>query len=393
MSVLPRVTLIGHPYLPIGRGEHIRSIWRALRSVDVAAQIYSLPQKPLPDDPVLQALIPHSVTQIPGGIRLYHLNGDQLARAIEIIEHRQPGVFQAGYNIAFPAWELPRYPDEWAQQLNRFDEVWAASKFVADAVRAAVGVPVTHLTNACEPHLQSKLERGHFGLPEDCFLILFYFDLFSYSTRKNPWAAIETFRRTVAARPAAKIRLVLKLHNAAREPGIVAALQQAIADLDGRVTVINRTLSDCEIKNLIRCCDCFLSLHRSEGFGRGPAEAMFLGKPVIATGWSGNMEYMNAEVAFPIGYDLIPVKAGEYPAWQHQHWAEPKIAEAVAALLRLLDEPSLAQNTGGRAQAHMLRFFSDTVLGQRYRERFQAIMCAAGMRSQGRDGSANHLSQ
>ena len=372
--VVPPVTLIGHPNITMGRGEHIRAVWRAFRAAGITTRIYNLHGQSAPEEPAFQELVPHTITEIPDGIRIFHLNGDELAGAIENLERRQSGVFRAGHNIAFPAWELPRYPEEWACQLERFNEVWAASAFVESSLRAAVSVPVIHLTNACEPHLVAPLPRKHFGLDESRFLILFFFDLFSYTSRKNPLAAIETFRCIVAARPSADIQLVLKLNNTAHDPSVLSKLHEAIIGLGDRVTLLDATLTDNEVKSLIRYCDCFLSLHRSEGFGRGPAEAMFFGKPVVATGWSGNMEYMNAEVSFPVGFDLIPVNEGEYPAWQNQHWAEPKISDAVGALLRIIDEPALARTVGERARIHMQTNFSDQVLGFRYRERVREIV-------------------
>lgn len=374
---VPAVTLIGHPNMANGRGEHIRAVWRAFRAAGVTARIYNLYRQSAPEEPAFQQLVAHRVAKISDVIRIFHLNGDELAGAIEELERRQPGVFRAGYNIAFPAWELPRYPEEWAHQLERFNEVWAASTFVERSLCSAVSVPVIHLTNACEPYLGAPLLRKHFGLDESRFLILFFFDVFSYTSRKNPLAAIETFRRVVAVRPSAEIQLVLKLNNTAHAPSVLPQLREAITGLGDRVTLLDITLTDNETKNLVRCCDCFLSLHRSEGFGRGPAEAMFFGKPVVATGWSGNMEYMNDEVSFPVGFDLISVGQGEYPCWQNQRWADPKVSDAVSALLRIIDEPALARTVGERARIHMQRNFSDRVLGLRYRERVrETVECA-----------------
>ena len=127
-------------------------------------------------------------------------------------------------------------------------------------------------------------------------------------SRKNPWAAIDAFGRLTKARPSAPVHLVIKINNSSLDVSVLERVRRDTADLGDRVTVIDATMKDNEVKNLIRCCDCLLSLHRSEGFGRGPAEAMFFGRPVVATGWSGNMEYMNADVSFPVGYRLIPVK-------------------------------------------------------------------------------------
>ena len=284
-------------------------------------------------------------------------------------ETRQSGIFEAGYNIIFPAWELPRYPEVWARALENYDEVWTASAFADRSIRQAVSKPVHRVPNACEPHIAAPLERDHFGLPEGRFLILFFFDLWSYTSRKNPWAAIESFRKVLAARPQAPVHFVIKVNHAASDRKVGERIAAAIADIADRVTLIESQMPDNEIKNLVRCCDCFLSLHRSEGFGRGPAEAMFFGKPAVATGWSGNMEYMNHEVSFPVAYRLIPVKEGEYPHWQDQLWADADIDDAAAILVRLVDRPALGKAVGERAASHMRRNFSDRVLGLRYRDR------------------------
>ena len=128
----------------------------------------------------------------------------------------------------------------------------------------------------------------------------------------------------------------------------------------------------------MRCCDCFISLHRSEGFGRGPAEAMFFGKPTIATGWSGNMEYMNDKVAFPIRYTLQPVKEGEYPQHEDQVWAEADVAHAAEVLIWLLDDPALRRKIGERGRIHMERQYSDKIVGASYRRRIEAILDGPG---------------
>ncbi len=128
-----------------------------------------------------------------------------------------------------------------------------------------------------------------------------------------------------------------------------------ISHFRDRVIVIDATITNNETKNLVRCCDRFLSLHRSEGFGRGPAEAMFFGKPVIATGSSGNMEFMNDRVAFPIRYSLQPLKEGEYLHFEDQFWAYADVAHSADVLIRIVDDPSLRRRRGKRARAHMRR--------------------------------------
>ena len=369
---LPPVTLLGNPYESIGRSEHIRTIWRALAAAGVPALLYDVYDH-VPDPEAFSEMGHRQVKQIPGGIRVFSLNGDEVQPVLARLEALQPGFFAAGYNIVGPAWELPRYPDEWARELEQFDEVWAPTAFVEKALRKAVSKPVVRQRNACEPHPTSLLERSHFGIPEDVFAVLFLFDVRSYVSRKNPFAAIEAFRRLAALRPAAKAHLVLKLNYSYHDANVPTAIRRAIAPFAEAVTLIDATLTNNQAKNLIRCCDCFLSLHRSEGFGRGPAEAMFLAKPVVATGWSGNMEYMNAKVSFPVGYALQAVKAGEYPHYRDQVWADADVGQATEFLCKLVDDPAYALAVGQRARRHMEREFSDATLGAAYRRRLRTI--------------------
>jgi len=377
---LPPVTLLGFPLHATGRGEHIRAVWRALATAGVSARIHNLEPRKAAEDPTLQERLGEFASKtVPAGIRLFHVNGDNIGVFAAALRKRRTGYFRlrntftAGYNIVYPAWELPRYPAPWARDLEQFDEVWAASDFVYDAIRAAVRRPVSHIPNACEPHITTPLDRSHFGIPADRFAILFFFDFRSYSVRKNPAAVIKAFRQLREARPGANVQLVLKFHHATREPGAAAELAAAATAFGDRVSIIDGTLSNNESWNLVRCCDCFLSLHRSEGFGRGPAEAMFFGKPVIATGWSGNMEYMLPDNSFPVRYRLIPVGADEYPFPQGQVWAEPDVDHATELLIQVIDDPSFARLVGERAQAHMRANYSDLVLGARYRARFERI--------------------
>jgi glycosyltransferase involved in cell wall biosynthesis len=374
------VTLIGYPYAPVGRGEHLRAVRRALGKAGIAAAVVDVLRSKFRHRAEHRHLRRSAVRRVPGGLRIFHLNGNTVAADLDRLDKRHPGFLRAGYNIVYPAWELPRYPEEWSRQLNQFDEVWTATDFVRESVASCVSVPVRLLHNACQPEITEVLERGYFGLPEDRYLLLFSFDLLSRASRKNPWATIDAFRKLLAARPGSNAHLVLKLNHPEREAATVEALRNALADISERISLIAATMTNNEARNLTRCCDCYISLHRSEGFGRGPAEAMFFGKPAIATGWSGNMEYMNADNSFPIRYKLVPVREGEFPAFADQVWAEADSNHAAEVLIRLIDDPDEGRRVGERARTYMLQNFSDEVLGRAYRERLSAIMASGAIR-------------
>ena len=376
MSVEPPgdcLTLVGHCYGSIGMSEHVREVFRAVSKVGTQAAIYDVYGGQQPSLQQRQEFGAFLTPTLRPGIRIFHLNGDEIDLACRTIEAREPGIFARGYNIVYPAWELPNYPDVWARQLERFNEVWAPSEFIRKSITSSVKVPVLHMPLASEPRVSRDLSRRYFEIPEDRYAVLFSWDATSYTTRKNPSAVIEVFKRLLAQRPLLLVQLILKVNNASRDPEALQRLRAAIAPFIDRVLIIDRTMSNDEVKNLIRVSDCFLSLHRAEGFGRGLAEAMYFGRPAIATAWSGNMDFMTPETAFLVDYDLIPVGDDEYPHAAGQHWAEPKLEQAAAHLLALVDDPELGRRIGRAAGVHMRTYFSHRAQGVRYLNRIEEI--------------------
>ena len=190
-------------------------------------------------------------------------------------------------------------------------------------------------------HLKSFLGRRHFQIPESSFTFLFFFDLTSYIERKNPFAVFEAFDRVCSLRPGSDLCLVIKLKGGEMKAEHQDIFSDYVARLKGRLVIIDKLLTDNEIKNLVRCCDCFLSLHRSEGFGLGLITAMFLGKPAVATAYSANLDFMNESNSCLVRYELCAVPNGAYPFGEGQVWADPKIDDAVEHMLKLCPTETL----------------------------------------------------
>ena len=186
------------------------------------------------------------------------------------------GPLPPGYNIVVPFWELPRYPNDWVNPIERFDEVWAASEYIRQSVSNAVDRPVIHMPLATEINFDIFRNRRYFGIPENRYAFLFFFDCRSYIMRKNPQAVVECFRRLLTARPWARTCLVMKLHGVEAAPAEVQTFLSGLSDLHESVVILKSTILEVEVHNLIRCCDTFVSLHRAEGYGLGLAEAMYL---------------------------------------------------------------------------------------------------------------------
>jgi glycosyltransferase involved in cell wall biosynthesis len=202
------------------------------------------------------------------------------------------------------------------------------------------------------------------------------YDFDSYQYRKNPEASIAAFRLAAANRSDAL--LLIKTINADKYPEKYAALKKNVADLNN-VVFLDRFLTRQQVFDLEYCCNCMISLHRAEGFGLGPAEMMYLGKPVIATGWSANMEFMTPMNSFPVNYELkiLEEPIGVYEAGQE--WAEADIEHAADCLQRLLDETGLELEIGQRAARSIRKQLSVTEIGRQYRDRLVLIAKRHGL--------------
>jgi glycosyltransferase involved in cell wall biosynthesis len=220
------------------------------------------------------------------------------------------------------------------------------------------------------------LGRRYFGIPESAYVFLFFFDFTSYIDRKNPFAVLSAFEKVCAERVRDGIYLVIKVGGSAHRQEDYKRFTEWLGDFGyrDRIVLINKTLRDNEIKNLVRCCDCFVSLHRSEGFGRGMAEAMYLGKPVVATGYSGNIDFMNEENSCVVRYELVEVKEDQYPHANGQVWAEPYIDHAVEYMLKLVSDRDFGRGLGNTASRYVRQFFSYRRMGLQYKKRMEKIL-------------------
>lgn len=301
------------------------------------------------------------------GTTLLHLNADQCAFAV--VDHAD--ALTGRYRIACWNWELPEFPDRWPEAEQSVDEVWAPSRFCAAAFARRLRIPVTHMPYAIEVPVPAGLGRDAFGLPAGAFVFLFVFDAFSVPARKNPMAVVEAYRglrRTAAA----DTRLVLKVINADARSALGRELAAA-ASADPTISVIDRYLARPELNALLHTADAYVSLHRSEGFGFTMAEAMALGKPVVATGWSGNMDFMTTDTACLVDYGLVSLTADHGPYARGQTWAEPDVAHAASLMQRLVADRDYASALGARAAADIQARLAPAVIGRRIAARLDAI--------------------
>jgi glycosyltransferase involved in cell wall biosynthesis len=290
-------------------------------------------------------------TPSPGAGLLLHVN----APLLPLVLARLPrGIVRGRRVVGIWAWELPVASPEWRPGARFVHDVWAPSRFAAKALGPLVAnrVRVVPIPLANAPLEPSHLSRADFGLPEAAVVVLVSINLASSFERKNPLGAITAFREAFGDRPG-RI-LVLKLGNPEHVPADFARLAASISDASN-IRLETRSLPRADTLALTMASDIVLSLHRSEGFGLVPAEAMLLGKPVIATGWSGNMDFMDQHSAALVRYRLVATHdpRGVY-AVPGAVWAEPETSHAVEWLRRLADDADARRSLGraGQVKAH-----------------------------------------
>jgi glycosyltransferase involved in cell wall biosynthesis len=305
----------------------------------------------------------------PYAFNLVYVNADQ---ADNFVWHKGEGYFSGRYSIGIWNWEVPEFPEEWVSRFDHFDEIWAGTTFAADALARVSPVPVTCMPYAIdpEPTVAEGLDVRRFGVQPGSFLFLFMFDFHSVMERKNPLGLIAAFKQAFGKSQAAT--LLIKSSRASAD-GILAMKEAAAG---ANVSIIDTVISREELNALYRACDCYVSLHRSEGFGLTIAEAMMASKPVIATGFSGNMDFMTARNSYLVRYSLTEIERDHPPYRMGWHWAEPDIDHAAELMRRVVENPSEVLDLTTRAREDILRLMHPDVVGQRMKARLMEISAA-----------------
>ena len=281
------------------------------------------------------------------------------------------------YTILRSYWELASVPREWAQPLSACDEIWAPSQFVAEALRAVVDRPVFIIPPAVDVTIKKSRQRSDFGLDPEAFLFVYAFDLGSYPARKNPLAIVRAFRFAFPD-PHQRVGLVLKFSGS---PGIFEtyrAALQLLARSDRRIAVLDAEMERDEILSLVAACDAYVSLHRSEGLGLGMIEAMMLGKPVIATDYSGSRDFLNNKTGFPVRYRTINVERHEYPHAEGQLWAEPDLQHAAEYMRQVQEQASDTMEIARAGQGAAIERYGLHAVGDAVRQRVVQILSDLG---------------
>ena len=306
----------------------------------------------------------------PYAVNIFNVNADMTFAARSKLGIR---FYHNHYNIGYWFWEMPHFPDRWLPCFNVYNEIWVASRFVRDTVAAKSPIPVTHMPVAIEVALPEQSSRSEFGLPDDRLIMLYVFDALSVIERKNPMGVIAAFRQAFNEQERhSKVQLVLKVSNMSRFPTEQVRIRHELKQVDG--VLLTGNYSRLQVNALINHCNTYISLHRSEGYGLTIAEAMYLGKPVVATAFSGNVDFMTEANSYPVPYKLVPLQQAYPPYDVDNEWAAPDIEAAAADLRAIYDHPEEAQARAERAARDIRENFSRQVVGAKIAARLEQIL-------------------
>ncbi|MHB8761290.1 MAG: glycosyltransferase family 4 protein [Coriobacteriia bacterium] len=290
----------------------------------------------------------------PHALTLFHMNAPNLVA--ELREHPELSR-EDRLTACVPFWELPALPASWLPILDAMDIILAPSRFVEEAVRTALpnSVCIHYRQTVFVPDNVHE-NRSRWGIPDSAFAFVSSFDITSDLARKNPEAVIDAFRMAFPGEH--DVRLVLKINSSQETRELFADRLRTLiesAAADPRIVLIDRMLDYGDVLSLYASSDVLVSLHRSEGLGLSLMEAMALGKPVITTAWSGNMDFSTPENSCLVGYDLVSV-VSTVPAYASavigagQRWAEPRVAEAAQHMRQLFYDRDLTARLGAQAR-------------------------------------------
>ena len=299
------------------------------------------------------------------GFNLICINADELP---DFAESVGDGFFTARPSIGVWAWETDHVPERWAPAYGLLDEIWVYSDYVAENLGRAAPIPVRRVPPPVSPPEPGDVELD-LGVPAG-FRFLFMFDFFSTTCRKNPVGLVHAFRE--AFDPGEGPQLVLKTINGVHRP---EALEEVLWAARGRpdVHVVDRSLSARERDALVAGCDCYVSLHRSEGFGLTIAECMALGKPVIATAFSGPTDFVTENNGYLVPYELVRVGADCQIYPPDGTWADPDLAAAARFMRQVVEDPDGAAAKGHAARADIARLYAPEATGAIARARLAEL--------------------
>lgn len=368
------VNLIGFARNRLGIGEDIRCMAMAFKEAMIPMSIVNI--NPVNNSSPSDYLVDRFVTnEWIYDVNVFCLTGFDTVRAFLELG---ANLFSGAYNIGNWPWELPSWPERWRCAFDLVDEVWGISQYCTDCYSKATNKPVLLMPPSLRSLTFPKIKRSDFGLPKDRFIFLTMFDFNSFIARKNPIGSLNAFEKAFGKSNNNGPLLVIKVMYANKLDPLWKSFIERVNN-NSSILLINESWNYEKNISLIAASNCFLSLHRAEGFGRIIAEAMALGVPVIATGWSGSSDLVSEDRGFPVDYHLEPISPNSYMEVDGQVWAEPSIDHAAYLMDKIVNmSKEELRNNIKLAKNFVLKKHNLKSAGNRYRERIETIWTNLG---------------
>jgi len=362
------VNAVGYSKGELGLGEDIRMTCRALMSAGIPISVFPISaNNGLPE--MDQSLVAYERATLPHPISIFNMPP---MMQFGLLYRHGGSIFKDRYNIGFWAWELERWPVKANHCYELVSEIWTISHFVKNSFSEAVGIPIHVMPQTVIVPDPVPFKFLDYGINANNFKFLFSFDFNSSTRRKNPEGCIKAFKLAFVGNENASLVIKVMVGNESK-PEWKALLKEI--DGDPRITVINKVMSRAEAFSLISSADCFVSLHRSEGFGRGIAEAMAYKKPCIVTNYSGNTDFCNDDNSYLVNYDRVELKENDYPFMlgEVNYWAEPSVEHAALQMRRVLENTDERNKKGIRAFETIHAMYSPEVTSKAYSRRLYEL--------------------
>ena len=298
-------------------------------------------------------------------LAIEHVNADTTERFLWRFGGDVDGV---SARVAIWYWELAAFRPDWIVNTRYYDEIWVASQFGRRAVSAVTNVPVVVVPPPVTLPTggETRPIRERLGIPREQFLFLYVFDYSSYVDRKNPFCLVDAFVDEFAGEP--DVGLLLKVSHADTAS---AGYRRLIAEAEAHsnVMLVSEVLDDADLEALFRTADCYVSPHRSEGFGLTIAEAMLRDCPVIATDYGATTDFLTPETGFPLEYALVELEVDQGPYPRGYVWADPSREHLRLLLREVADDVPAAQRRAAAGRRLISEAFSFAAVGERMRRR------------------------
>lgn len=365
------VNLVGFAKGDLGLGEDIRLTSKALDLVGIKSSVFSI-DYPVPSRNSNMELMNKISLTLPGRVSIFNLPPTEIYR---LIYSHGAEFFSQTYNIAYAPWELDAWASELAFCFDFIDEVWGISEYTTECFSKSLKCPVYHMPLSIDvPEISDVDIFEKYSIPKNKFAFLLMFDLNSSIHRKNPYAAYEAFSSAFPSDE--NVILIVKTMGEPTEPKEKIFFEKLRKD--PRVFIVFDTLAKSEVNALISQVDCYVSLHRAEGFGRIMAEAMLLGTSVIATKYSGNLDFMNDSNSYLVDYNLIKIDPSEYHYVYDNYWADPIVRSASKYMREVFCDFEASRRKSVAAVETIEKFFSNQSNGERMLNRLQATQGMLG---------------